>query len=283
MTSEVTVFPYLEELSLTRCPVLRNAPSRFPSLRELWISECQGLSSIGVPTSLQVLEIHYCGSLTSIPISKGLPSLRELRIRYCDGLSGLPDLHYCPSLQYLSVGYCGKLKSLTTGLRFLDCLEKLKLGPFWEELDTFPDFQVPSQQLVSLELNGWPKLKSVPQPIIHFTSVEELTIRDFNGVEDLPEWLGNLTSVRKLHVLDCENVKYLPSLKAMRGLTKLETLRIARCPLLEEWPKISHVPNIDCKLQTDCLVMMVTLYEDWEKLNLVRIANGSDPRRSTPS
>ncbi|KAL6277779.1 hypothetical protein ACE6H2_021380 [Prunus campanulata] len=47
---------------------------------------------------------------------------------------------------------------------------------------------------------------------------------------------------------------YLPSLEAMKCLTKLQDIWIDDCPLLKErcnkdsgpeWPKISHIPDID--------------------------------------
>ncbi|KAL6188841.1 hypothetical protein ACLB2K_040232 [Fragaria x ananassa] len=128
-----------------------------------------------------------------------------------------------------------------------------RLGPFGEDLDSFPDFLVPSHELVSLRLNGWPKLKSLPQQVQHLASLTSLTTASFNGVETLPEWLGNLASLVALSIYWCDNLKCLPSLEAMQRLTKLQHLAVYGCPLLkerftmdsgEEWPKISHIPHI---------------------------------------
>ncbi|KAM5569581.1 hypothetical protein ABKV19_016871 [Rosa sericea] len=250
----------LQKLRVSKCPKLASisfSTDLNPCLKELRIEDCNGLQSL--PdfrsfTSFLVLEIGKCAGIESLVCGFHMPvSLEELRISHFHNLESIPSLDECTSLRQLGVRDCEKLKSLSTGLRCLARLEQLDLGPFWEELDSFPDFQAPSQQLDRIVLCGWPKLKSLPQQVQHFTSLTQLDIDSFNGVEALPEWLGNLASLEDLTISDCENLKYLPSLKAMQRLTKLQTLRIYSCPLLkerctedsgEEWPKISHIPQI---------------------------------------
>ncbi|KAM5569573.1 hypothetical protein ABKV19_016864 [Rosa sericea] len=248
----------LEELMIYGCSSLETisfSADLNPCLKDLRIGFCNGLQSLPDFRSFTSLLVLVIGCCTSLVCGFHIPvSLEELRIFQCHNLESIPSLEECTSLRQLEVRDCEKLKSLSTGLRCLAPLEKLDLGPFWEELDSFPDFQFPSQQLDRLELRGWPKLKSLPQQVQHFTSLTQLDIDSFNGVEALPEWLGNLASLEDLTISDCENLKYLPSLKAMQRLTKLQTLRIYSCPLLkerctkdsgEEWPKISHIPDID--------------------------------------
>ncbi|KAL6136600.1 hypothetical protein ACLB2K_061895 [Fragaria x ananassa] len=224
-----------------------------PSLRELRIERSLP-SGIENCTSLELLEVCGCHNLATISFTRVLPSLRKLEVAGCGNLSCLAVLEYCPSLQELSVRHCPGLQSLPD-FRSFTSLRDLGLGPFWEDLDSFPDFQVPSQ-LVSLHLNGWPKLKSLPQEVQHLTSLTRLGIWSFNGVETLPEWLGNLASLVELNIRRCDNLKYLPSLEAMQRLTKLQELHVDDCPLLEErctedsgeeWPKISHIPDIESK------------------------------------
>ncbi|XP_040373803.1 disease resistance protein RPP5-like [Rosa chinensis] len=242
--------PSLQELIVYKCPKLSSisfSADLNPCLKELHIEDCNGLQSL--PdfrnfTSLLVLEISGCAGIESLVCGFHIPvSLEELRISQCHNLESIPSLEECTSLRQLEVRDCEKLKPPSTGLRCLARLEKLDLGPFWEELDSFPDFQAPSQQLGTLLLRGWPKLKSLPEQVQHFTSLTELVIVSFNGVQALPEWLSNLASLKYLGICDCENLKYLPSLK-------VEYLRISGCPLLKErctreWPKISHIPNIN--------------------------------------
>ncbi|KAK9933164.1 hypothetical protein M0R45_020369 [Rubus argutus] len=103
------------------------------SLRKVKITNCGGLSippsGLQFCTSLQVLTVSDCPLLTSIPITQGMPSLRELEIA-CAGLSSLPTgLRFCTSLEILRIrgGCFSTLPSIsfTRVLRILiimDCL-----------------------------------------------------------------------------------------------------------------------------------------------------------------
>ncbi|XP_040373483.1 putative disease resistance protein RGA3 isoform X2 [Rosa chinensis] len=274
----------LQELEIHDFPNLVSIPiaQGMPSLRKFSIQWCGRLSSLGSGlnycTSLQELEIRDCDNLTSIPITQGITSLRKLNLYRCDGLSSIGSgLNYCTSLQELEIrdchnlvsipitqgitslrklrtDSCQRLLSLPSGLQFCTSLQHLGIGPLWEELDAFPDFQLPpNSQLEYLVLQGWPKLKSLPQQIQHLTCLNFFFIHKFMGLEALPEWLGNLTSLESLTISCCENLKYLPTQNAMKNLTKLKYLYIGGCPLLKEgctketgpeWPKISHIPKV---------------------------------------
>ncbi|XP_021801361.1 putative disease resistance protein RGA4 [Prunus avium] len=268
---KVAVFPCLEELTIYYCYSLEFIPitlgkgkdKGMPCLRKLQIVDCGKLSSL--PTSLeycislQELDIRGCHGLTSLP--SGLPSctsLKKLRIKSCDNLISLADLDVS-RLQFLSslhIFNCGKLNYLPIeGLRSLTRLESMKMGPFSEELDSFPDFELPSQ-IQRLVMKGWPnlRLKPLPQQIQQLTtSLTSLEIESFDGVEALPEWLGNLTSLTTLSIHNCKNLVSLPAVEVMQRLTKLQVLVIGACPRLggrsalesgPEWHKISHIPRI---------------------------------------
>ncbi|CAL2224726.1 unnamed protein product [Prunus armeniaca] len=130
------------------------------------------------------------------------------------------------------------------------------MGPFSEKLDSFLDFELPSQ-IRRLVMKGWPnlRLKSLPQQIQHLTtSLTSLEIDSFDGVEALPEWLGNLTSLNTLSTSQCKNLVSLPAVEVIQRLTKLQELVIEACPRLggrsalksgPEWHKISHIPRIN--------------------------------------
>ncbi|XP_021802836.1 disease resistance protein RGA2-like isoform X2 [Prunus avium] len=255
--------PCLRKLKIWRCEKLSGWPSGLEyctSLQELDIKYCQNLRHLPVdalqnPVSLEKLWIEYCTNLEAIPSLDNLTSLRELSIRVCDGLTSLPrGIQSCTSLNRLTIGichnlisladvdvsrlqslsslyiyHCRKLKYLPTGLRSLRSLKRMTIGMFWEELDSFPDFELPSQIQV-LGISGWPKLKSLPQQIQHLTTcLEEFDLGFFDSMEALPEWL------------------------VMQRLTNLRELYIDGCPHLAErcakengpeWHKISHIPNI---------------------------------------
>ncbi|XP_068342937.1 putative disease resistance protein RGA3 [Pyrus communis] len=234
----------LTHLRVSSCPNLEAIPSldNLTSLTELIISGCDGLislpSGLASCTSLTLLRVSNCHNLEAIPSLDNLTSLTELMVRFCDNLISLAD-HNVSSLQSLSsldLSYCGKLQYLPKGLLSLSRLEKLSLGPFYEELDSFPDFQVPSK-LKELTLEGWPKLKSLPQQIQHSASLTSLSISRFDGLE----WLGDLTSLTELEIRDCENLIYL--LKGLHSLSRLEKLSLGPfCEELDSFPDF-QVPS----------------------------------------
>ncbi|XP_016649998.1 PREDICTED: disease resistance protein RGA2-like [Prunus mume] len=274
------------KLKITRCPELSSLPSGLDyctSLQELTISNCDMLTSalIHSLSSLRKLSIFGCNrspeyvpslldftclrelriedspGLTSLPVRlESSSSLEVLRISKLPNVESIPSLDNLTSLHELMIFSCDGLKSLPSGLAITSCLmdlETLEIGCFWKELDSFPAFQVTSQ-LDTLSLWGWPKLKSLPEQIQHFTSLARLEVRCFDGMEALPEWLRNLTSLKRLGICHCKNMMYLPTLEAMQCLTKLECIWILYCPLLKErcnkksgseWPKISHIPYIE--------------------------------------
>ncbi|XP_040373494.1 disease resistance protein RGA2 isoform X2 [Rosa chinensis] len=260
----------LQELKLLRCDNLTSIPitQGITSLRSLTIVRCQRLlslpSGLQFCTSLEDLMITRCSSLVSYvcdppdstnqpkEVSTGVAEYLSVQEEDCPSLESIP-----PNLHQLLICHCGKFKYVPTGgFQRLTRLKRLTIGPFWEELDAFPDFQHPpphDSQLEDLELHGWPKVKSLPQQIQHLTCLKELWISDFKGLEALPEWLGNLTSLEALKIGLCENLKYLPTQDAMKNLTELKSLFIRGCPLLKErctketgpeWPKISHIPDL---------------------------------------
>ncbi|XP_021814666.1 putative disease resistance protein RGA3 [Prunus avium] len=277
--------PFLCKLEIKGCPELSSLPrglDYYTSLQELAISNCDMLTSALIHScpSLRILSIFGCSrSPESVPSLLGFTCLRELRIKDSHGLTSLPTgLESCSSLEVLTISKlpnvesissldnltnlhkleiycCDGLKSLPSGLAITSCLTHLKtleIGGFWKELDSFPAFQVTSQ-LERLKLWGWPKLKSLPEQIQHFTSLISFKVESFDGMEALPDSLRKFTSLKYLYIYCCKNMMYLPTLEAMQCLTKLNLIEIYDCPLLKErcnkesgseWPKISHIPNI---------------------------------------
>ncbi|KAM5559922.1 putative disease resistance protein RGA3 [Rosa sericea] len=244
----------LRVLEILHCPKLRYLPEGLlaPSLKKLDITACDSLESIpfteGIEySSLETLTIREC-NITSIPISQGLP-LRVLEILHCPKLSSLPSgLNCCTSLEKLEIINCPSLETIPY-LASLTSLKILNIGAFCE-LDSFPAIPV-MPQLEELRLEGWPKLKSLPEQIQHFTSLTSLTICSFDHVEEIPDWFGNFSSLDCLTIESCQNLKKLPSLQAMQRLTKLRFLFIYTSPIIErcrkggpEWPKISHIPDV---------------------------------------
>ncbi|KAM5552148.1 disease resistance protein RGA2-like, partial [Rosa sericea] len=251
----------LVDLSIRGCPKVTSIPidSLSTTLRSLCVKNPESLPILhGGFTSLTRLEIHGCQSTQiDLQFCQILVSLEVLAISDCPNLETVPSLDKLTSLRRLEIFRCSRLTCLPSGLAMASPhvftrLKFLQIGPFWNELDSFPALQV-LPQLESLWICGWPKLKSLPEQIQHLTSLTHLSIVDFEGVEAIPEWLGNLASLHSLYIFRCKNLMYLPSVEAMQRLTKLDSLHIFNCPLFSErctaesgpeWPKISHIPNI---------------------------------------
>ncbi|KAM5552161.1 hypothetical protein ABKV19_026830 [Rosa sericea] len=251
----------LVHLSITKCPKVTSIPidSLSTTLRSLCVKNPESLPILhGGFTSLRQLVIDGCQSTQiDLQFCQILVSLEELGIRECPNLETVPSLDKLTSLRELWIRDCSRLTCLPSGLAMASPhvfthIKTLALGPFWNELDSFPALQV-LPQLERLWIWGWPKLKSLPEQIQHLTSLTDLEICWFEGVEAIPEWLGNLASLHSLDIWRCKNLMYLPSVQAMQRLTKLDQLYIYDCPLLSErctaesgpeWPKISHIPRI---------------------------------------
>ncbi|KAG5222922.1 disease resistance protein [Salix suchowensis] len=265
----------LVELNIWNCSELITIPGDFrelkSSLKKLIILRCKlGALPSGLQccASLEELLLWYCRELIHINVLQELSSLRRLSIIGCDKLISIDwfGLRQLRSLVRLEIRWCRSLSDFPEEdcMGSLTQLRELTIGGFSEELEAFPaglvnSFQNPnlSGSLESLRIYGWDKLKSVPHQLQHLTALKSLVIRGFNGEEfeeALPDWLANLSSLRSFRIWFCKNLKHLPSSTAFQRFSKLETLWIHGCPLLEEncrkekngceWPKISHIQTI---------------------------------------
>jgi Leucine-rich repeat (LRR) protein len=262
------------ELCIVDCRELISIPGDFRelkySLKKLIVNGCKlGALPSGLQccASLEELRIIDWRELIHINDLQELSSLRRLWVRGCDKLISIDwhGLRQLPSLVDLAINRCRSLRDILEDdcLGSLTQLQELSIGGFSEEMEAFPAGVLNSIQhlnssgtLKSLWIDGWDILKSVPHQLQHFTALEELFIRSFNGEgfeEALPEWLANLSSLQYLAIIGCKNLKYMPSSTSIQRLSKLKTLDIYECPHLSEncrkengseWPKISHLPTI---------------------------------------
>ncbi|KAL3500708.1 hypothetical protein ACH5RR_039801 [Cinchona calisaya] len=260
----------LQTLYLNDCHSLKEWPGDMSGLRFLKILEIESCSKIVINpkemqnlTSLEWLIIRGCDGLTYLPgdVLNSCTSLRSLKVYSCPNLVSFSlDLKQRPSLSTLVLMDCPKLKTNMTpkGFGFLTNLRELEIGPFSDEGDSSIDeFDWPglisSSTLRQLTLVGLPHIESLPDQLQYLTSLTWLDLRGFGGIEALPDWLGNLASLDRLFLKWCPKLLYLPSMDAMRRLTKLRCLLVFDCPLLKEsctpqsgpeWPKISHIPEL---------------------------------------
>ncbi|CAI9270949.1 unnamed protein product [Lactuca saligna] len=189
--SSKMISPVLEKLGIFYCPNI------------IHIEECH-------PHPLVSLEIWDCTGLEYIKSIQGLTSLVSLDISYCESLLGITNLpNQCHSMKNLRITDCYKLTSLPREM--FDCfafLNKLELGPFSKELNSFPSLpaiQKLRNHLHSLELIGWAHWESIPEEIQYLTSLTWLYIVGF-GIQELPMWLTSMSSIRHLMFCVCKGL-----------------------------------------------------------------------------
>ncbi|GLT33374.1 hypothetical protein SLA2020_079700 [Shorea laevis] len=260
----------LQDLCISHCINLRSVPEGclryITRLKKLEMSPfCEelelfpGLSYIHqLNSSLEDLALYGWDKVKSLPDQlQHLIALKKLILDGFKGVEAFPEgLGNLASLQQLFISDCGNLKHLFP-LQALRSLHSLSIGPFSLESEEFPTLSCTHHLHASLKflgLQGWDKVKFLPDQLQHFTALQKLCLENFNRVEVLPDWLGNLSSLRQLHITNCGNLRSMPSVEAMQRLTNLGYLEIVGCPKLKErctkysgaeWSKISHILQVN--------------------------------------
>nr|CAD1829547.1 unnamed protein product [Ananas comosus var. bracteatus] len=108
-------------------------------------------------------------------------------------------------------------------------------------------FDVLSEFDSSNEASNNPMLQGLP------IALQILGISHCKNLQHLPDYLSELSSLKTLSILSCPQIPYLP----VSGLpASLRELYIKDCPMLTarcqqnagaDWPKISHIPNIQVR------------------------------------
>ncbi|XP_043691740.1 putative disease resistance protein RGA1 [Telopea speciosissima] len=255
----VVEVPSLSKLHIVEVPELKFLPNGLllhNNIKVLHIQKCPNLEAIITPPSDEdenenVADDDGVQEVVQLP-----SSLEILQVNNCPSLTSLPDLR---GLQHSLRKFCfhsnEKITRLPEGLHTLRTLELLSIGGFSSELESFPDLE-PLQHFPSLRtlhIEGWSKLTSLPEQLQSLTQLQRLGIHVFHSLTALREWLGNL-SLRTLMLKECNNLMYFPKVEeGMRCFTVLEWFSIVSCPLLkercirergEEWPTIKHIQNI---------------------------------------
>ncbi|CAI9270931.1 unnamed protein product [Lactuca saligna] len=183
-----------------------------PVLQKLEIAYCPKIAILDEchPHPLVSLTIRNCTGLVYIMSIQGLTSLESLVISGCPSLLVIANLpNECHSLKTLFIRFCTNLTPLPQ--KTFDCfafLNKLELGPFSKELDSFPSLQGIDKlrnHLHELTLYGVDQWESIPEEIQHLTSLTELHIYSF-GIKEMPTWLTNMSSIQRLIVYNCKGL-----------------------------------------------------------------------------
>ncbi|XP_058078768.1 putative disease resistance protein RGA3 [Magnolia sinica] len=246
------MFPLLETLELKDMPALDEwtdvEECDFPCLQELEVIDCPKLKGLPyLPPTLRNLSISNCLGLTALP---RLPSLADLELDGCDEAI-LRELPFFTSLSSLSISGFQNIKSLPDGLlQSLNTLKKLYIADF-HELMTFQEAGLKS--LTSLErlvISHCPQLTSLPDEGLP-TALKSIHLNQLDNLKTLPKKLQNLVSLQKIEIWRCTQLQSLPE----EGLPMaLRNFHVLDCPLLkercqreagEDWTKIEHIPYIE--------------------------------------
>ncbi|XP_037408761.1 uncharacterized protein LOC119270807 [Triticum dicoccoides] len=191
-----------------------------PALRELEISVCPSLRSIGqVFTNLSV-----CGRVFS--------SLTYLHIVLCEELSAIHNLlseEYLPVIQKIEFEYCRRLVSLPVEIGSLSSLRELKISGCpsirWPSGLVFPS----SLEWLELSDSG-DMCACVPSCLENLTSLVSLTLERCPGITVIPEKVWS-KSLQQLRITECPD---LVSIGGAGAIAQLRTVTIEECPKMED-------------------------------------------------
>ncbi|KAK4354058.1 hypothetical protein RND71_026252 [Anisodus tanguticus] len=170
-------------------------------------------------TSLQVLEIFDCSSISSFPGGQLPKTLKTLTVWNCFNLEALHDIRTeTMFLESLRVGNCTNLKNLPHGLHKLLNLNYLEVDGC-HGIECFPEEGLP-QNLTKVLILDCENMKSLPKWMQNLTSLEELQLSNCPSITSFPEG-GFPTNLVSLDVKDCKNLMTMSEW----GLHRLASLR----------------------------------------------------------
>ncbi|XP_060176597.1 putative disease resistance protein RGA4 [Lycium barbarum] len=206
----VRMFPVLEKLGISRCPLLKSTPNQFEVLRELSIN--------AVDSEIPLLNL--CSNLTS---------LVKLIVEDVKELTCIPDemLRNNFSLEHLSFSDCGDFRELPQSLYNLRSLKRLKI----DSCTNFSCIPVPSGEnhltsLQSFVLSNCDGLTSLPSGILeHCRSLESLGVYSCNNLVSFPLHFGEMPSLSYMNISECPKLNSVPT-GGFHRLTGLHVLCI---------------------------------------------------------
>ncbi|XP_043691656.1 putative disease resistance protein RGA1 [Telopea speciosissima] len=237
-------FPSLKLLQIKRSNgILLRLVMEVPSLTKLNIIEVPELKFLPnglLHNNIQKLNIDKCPNLEAIivqvlPFPSSSSSLEILQVRDCPSLTSLPEgLHTLRTIEWLSIG------GFSSELESFPDLEPLQHLPFlryleiygWSKLTSLPEQIQSLTQIEKLEINVFHSLTALPEWLGNLSSaLRSLVLNECNNLMYLPkeeEGLRCFTTLERLIIKSCPLLKE----RCTRGRG-------------EEWPKIKHIQYIE--------------------------------------
>ncbi|KAF7004940.1 hypothetical protein CFC21_020103 [Triticum aestivum] len=188
-----------------------------PALRELRIQSesLASIGGIGAFSSLKVIKFSECRKLPTLDgllTQEHLPAIERIEIRCCSELKSLPA-EWFPYLKHLVVDECTSLK-WQTGFVLPSCLQSLRLKECGDISPCIPSCLENLTSLVSLEIEGFNGIKSIPGNV----------------------WHNYLVSLEKLVIKKCQ---HLVSIGGAEVVANIKEVEVRGCPKLEEADQIN--------------------------------------------
>ncbi|XP_038974098.1 disease resistance protein RGA2-like [Phoenix dactylifera] len=264
-------------------------PFSFASLQEIYIKDCEKISSLPLyihddslgkldaPISKSMLErvhISDCRQLTSIAGLHHLHSLKDLKIYNCPQLRLLSDEGLPSNLQYLHIEECQQLTSLprmqnlTSSRRLIiqNCpqlqllsnwLPYILRNPFFEECCYVGMQLLPRMQILTspsrLIIHNCPQLRLLSEKGLP-SNIQDLHIVE---CQQLILLLGmqNLTFLGKLSIRNCPQLRLLSE----EGLpSNLQYLHIEECQQLTSLPGMQNLTSLKGLIIKKCPKLWIT-------------------------
>ncbi|KAM3302867.1 putative disease resistance RPP13-like protein 1 [Capsicum chacoense] len=281
---------FLEELFLDECDSISSL-ELVPRTRYLRVSDCRNLTRFLIPNETEILDISSvaCGTLmTSLHIfeckklkrlpermQELLPSLKELRLFLCPEIESFPDGGLPFNLQILEINNCDKLVSDRKEWRLqrLPCLRELVIyhNGSDEEIGGGEILELPCS-IQRLTIGDLKTLSS--QLLKSLTSLESLEIRNLPQIQSLLEE-GLPSSLSELYLYDQHELHSLPT-EGLRHLTSLQNLEISNCHQLQSLPE-SELPSSLSKLTIYICPNLQSLPVKWIASSLSKLSIGHCP------
>ncbi|KAF2294033.1 hypothetical protein GH714_006819 [Hevea brasiliensis] len=178
------------------------------------------------------ISVSGSSSSSSHPSSlcPAVSQLKSLTIWEIEDLEFLPVelLPSFTSLQEVSIFDCSRLSSTASE----------------DENDNSEQWKC-LQSLRTLRLVGIPELVALPNGLQHVAALQTLIIERCDNLMSLPEWMANLTGLQYLSIY---------------AFSRLD--ETWRNNMVEDWHKISHIPNIQsCLLDLEELQLAAILHQ----------------------
>ncbi|XLS82922.1 hypothetical protein HN51_048753 [Arachis hypogaea] len=185
--------------------------------------------------NLKIINLSQCNQLVELPDLSKATNLEVLDVSFCKGLCELhPSVLSIPTLKNLSLSWCQKLNSVK-GEIHSKSLKRLDFGG----CSSLEEFSVTSGELSCLYFI-FSRIKSLPNELCGFITLEELNLACCSELIELPHNLKAFSRLKSLTLNSCSSLRYIPELPP-----SIEKLFAADCTSLESIFSLKEVFSLN--------------------------------------